>query len=85
VPAQPVAPITTWSPDNVIVTWTAPDNGGSPVTGYMITIRLSDSVTYSEDLTDCDMTASTSTTCTIPVIALRASPFSLAWGSSVYA
>jgi hypothetical protein len=39
VPAQPVAPITTWSPDNVIITWSAPDNGGSPITGYVITIR----------------------------------------------
>ncbi len=36
VPAQPVAPITTWSPDNVIVAWTAPDNGGSPITGYLV-------------------------------------------------
>jgi hypothetical protein len=30
------------------------------------------------------MSASTLTICTIPVTALRASPFSLAWGSSVY-
>ena len=42
-------------------------------------------ITYSADLTDCDMSVSTATTCTIPVTALRESPFSLAWGSSVYA
>ncbi len=41
--------------------------------------------TYSADLTNCDMSTSIATTCTIPVTALRASPFSLAWGSSVYA
>ncbi len=37
------------------------------------------------DLSDCDMSASTSTTCTIPVTTLRASPFSLEWGNGVYA
>jgi hypothetical protein len=42
-------------------------------------------ITYTVDLTDCDMSTSTATTCTIPVTALRASPFSLAWGTSVYA
>ena len=31
------------------------------------------------------MTTSLTTTCTIPVASLRASPFSLEWGSSVYA
>jgi len=36
-------------------------------------------------LSNCDRTSSTSTTCTIPVSVLRASPFSLAWGTSVYA
>jgi hypothetical protein len=41
--------------------------------------------TYTADLIDCDRSTSTATTCTIPVTALRASPFSLAWGTSVYA
>ncbi len=41
--------------------------------------------TYSADLTNCDMSTSTATTCTIPVTALRVSPFSLGWGTSVYA
>jgi hypothetical protein len=31
------------------------------------------------------MTSSTATTCTVPVTTLTSSPFSLAWGSSVYA
>jgi hypothetical protein len=42
-------------------------------------------VTYTADLIDCDMSTSTATTCTIPVTTLRASPFSLSWGTSVYA
>jgi hypothetical protein len=39
VPAQPSAPVTTWSPDDVIITWTSPDNGGSSITGYTLSIR----------------------------------------------
>jgi hypothetical protein len=39
VPTQPTAPVTTWFPDDVVMTWTAPDNGGSPITGYSVTIR----------------------------------------------
>lgn len=87
MPAQPEAPVTTWIPieNSVIITWTAPDNGGSPITGYTVKVIQSDSVTYSTELNNCDRSSSTSTTCTIPVQILRESPFSLPWGSSVYA
>ena len=85
VPAQPTVPTTVWSPDNVIVSWTAPDNGGSPIIGYTVTIRMSDLTTYSVEPTYCDRMASLITSCTIPVSTLRASPFLLPWGSSVYA
>jgi len=85
VPATPSAPTTTWNPDNVIITWSAPDNGGSPIIGYIVTIGQSDLLTYSTDTAHCDMSSSVLTTCTIPVAVLRANPFSLAWGSSVYA
>jgi hypothetical protein len=69
----------------VIVSWNAPGNGGSPITGYTVSLRWSDSSTYSTVLSHCDMSASITTTCTIPVSVLRASPFSLNWGTSVYA
>jgi hypothetical protein len=85
VPAQPVAPTTTWNPDSVVVNWVSPDNGGSAITGYTISIRQSDSSTFSVDSTNCDMSSSVLTTCTIPVATLRASPYSLEWGTSVYA
>jgi hypothetical protein len=85
VPAQPIAPLTTWSPDDVIVTWTAPDNGGSPITGYTVSIKESDLATYTVDLVNCDMSSDTSVTCTIPVTTLRTTPYSLEWGTSVYA
>jgi hypothetical protein len=39
VPAQPTPPVTTWNPDDVIITWTSPDNGGSSIIGYIVTMR----------------------------------------------
>ena len=40
----------------VTIEWVAPDNKGSVITNYTITIRQSDNVTYTETLTDCDGT-----------------------------
>ena len=84
VPAQPIAPTTNWLPDNVVISWTAPDNGGSPITGYTVMIRQSDANTFAVS-TFCDISTSTETTCTVPVIALKAPPFSLDWGTDVHA
>lgn len=88
IPAVPVAPVTTWSPDDVIITWVAPDNGGSAITSYTITIRESDLTTFTEDSVNCDGTNSgivSALTCTIPVSVLKAAPYSLPWGADVYA
>jgi hypothetical protein len=41
--------------------------------------------TYSVDSINCDISTSTQTTCTEPVTALLAPPYSLEWGTSVYA
>ena len=54
IPDTPIAPTTIWDPDNVIITWVAPDNGGSMILNYTIYIRQSDLVTYSTELTHCD-------------------------------
>jgi hypothetical protein len=48
-------------------------------------ILQSDGSTYSEDITNCNMATNTALSCTIPVQALRASPYLLPWGSSVFA
>jgi hypothetical protein len=87
VPAKPDPPTTTWDQpnDSVVITWSAPDDGGSPITGYRVAIGQSDLTTYTLDLTNCDMSSSVLTTCTIPVATLRTTPYSLPWGSSVYA
>ena len=50
-----------------------------------MTFRQGDNSTFSSYLAQCDMSASTTTSCTISVIALRSSPYSLQWGASVYA
>jgi hypothetical protein len=63
----------------------APDNAGSPITGYTVLIRESDDFSFSTDLTNCDASSSLAVQCTIPVTSLIVSPFSLAWGSSVHA
>lgn len=41
IPAQPDPPLTTWykETDEVTVTWVAPDNGGSAITGYKLSFR----------------------------------------------
>ena len=67
------------------MTWVEPDSGGSPITGYRIRFVLNDGVTYSTEPTNCDQSSSTATSCTVPVTALKAAPFSLDWGTSVYA
>ena len=69
----------------MIVTWAAPDDAGSPITGFILTFRKSDESTFSPELVNCDMTSSTDVTCTLPVSVLKAEPFSLPWGASVFA
>lgn len=56
IPAVPTAPVTTWykETDEVVVSWVAPDNGGSPITSYTIFIRQSDLTTYTEGIVTCD-------------------------------
>lgn len=48
VPAQPDAPTTNFeSIDNsIVIDWIAPDDGGSPITSYVIVIRQSDGATF---------------------------------------
>jgi hypothetical protein len=68
-----------------VITWEAPDNGGSTITGYTVSIRHSDLSTFSVDATNCDMSSSTQTTCSVPCSSLKSAPYSLEWGASVFA
>ena len=85
---MPSAPTTIWSPDDVIVSWVAPDDGGSPITSYTIYIREDDQSTYSLQLSHCDgsdQVIRDAAQCTIPVSVLKAAPFDLPCGEHVFA
>lgn len=84
----PAAPITSVSGSNVVISWVAPYNGATPITSYTITIRQSDTLTYSTQLTNCngaDPAIVAATTCSIPITVLRSDPFNIEWGSSIHA
>jgi hypothetical protein len=73
---------------NVVIDWVAPYDGGTPITSYTIEIRTTDQQVFDVDSFDCDGSDSairTYTQCTVPVATLREAPFSLAWGTGVYA
>lgn len=58
------------------------------ILSYEIQIRKSDGVSYSTELTSCDGSDSTiiaSLSCVVPDTTLVSAPFSLPWGSEVYA
>jgi len=87
VPAQPAPPVTSFENDNIIVSWTAPDNGGSEILAYSVVLRKAD-MSFSAELTNCDGADASKVAamqCTVPALVLHESPFSLAWGDPVYA
>jgi hypothetical protein len=66
----------------VTLTWTAPYNGGSPITAYTIDFQLGGgAVTFSTEPNYCDGSALatlTSRKCVVPMATLRAAPLNLA-------
>jgi hypothetical protein len=40
--------------EDIIVSWIAPDNGGSPITSYTIELRHYDEASFSTELVYCD-------------------------------
>lgn len=62
------APTTHIDLDKVVVDWFAPNDHGSPITGYNVYILQNDKVTYSEETIDCVGTSSalmSNTSCSI--------------------
>jgi hypothetical protein len=46
-PDTPTQPVTsTIQNTDVVITWTAPYDGGSPITAYVVKIRTNDNLTY---------------------------------------
>lgn len=71
------------------MSWQAPYDGATPITSYQVLIQKSDGTTYEAETSNCDGTTDpqivTDSSCEIPISALRAAPFFLDWGASVYA
>jgi hypothetical protein len=87
-PAQPLAPVTSISESYVAISWEWPNNRGSPITAYKVVIRESDDFTFTEDLIDCDGTNADivlNRQCLVPISSLRTAPYSLSWGSEIFA
>jgi hypothetical protein len=79
-PSVPAAPKTAISgTKNVLITWVAPAQGSTPITGYSVAIRQSDGVTYTA-YSGCTGTA---ISCEVAITVLKAPPYNLLAGSSV--
>lgn len=88
IPDKPVVSRTVVTGSTVTIEWAAPNNRGSVITSYTITIRQSDNVTFTETLTDCDgrnTAIVSSTSCQVPIAKLRTAPYNLPWGASIFA
>lgn len=70
------------------ISWTAPYAGGSAITSYTVKIRETDEVTYTEYGPTCDGADSAviaNRECSVLISILLAAPYSLPWGSGIYA
>ena len=84
---MPSAPTTSFSAGTVTISWTPPDNGGSPIILYSVTIQKSDG-TYLATATYCDGSSQAivnAAKCEVPAVAINGSPYLKSWGSSIYA
>lgn len=80
-------PSTVVSGDQIIVSWSAPNSNGSPITGYIVTFR--DTLgNYNLLLDVCDGAKPeivASLRCTVPLDKMYSSPFNLVLGDHIYA
>ena len=70
---------------NISISWSAPYDGGSPITSYVIQIQRSDNVSYAENsyCLGTNLEILTTTQCTVTIDSIKAAPFTLPWGSHV--
>ena len=86
-PTQPTAPTTTISGNSVLIDWVQPNQNGSPITSYFVFIQQND-LSFGVDLANCDGSTATivaNAGCSVLISTLTAAPFSLPWGSSIFA
>jgi hypothetical protein len=88
VPRKPTAPATSVVGSDILTQWTIPEDGGSSITGYTIRFRQSDTVTFTEEVVQCNGLESgivETRQCTVSISTFVASPYSIDWGQSIYA
>jgi hypothetical protein len=71
--------------DKIQVSWTAPHNGHTPITSFLVEIRQQDGLTFSTtSLCDgADATTMSNKYCQVDIGTLRSDPFLLDWGEVV--
>ena len=85
-PSVPAAPVTAVSGTDVKITWKAPSNGGSAITGYTVAIQQNDGATFTEAICNvASISCTSSCTCSVTIIYLQDIPYSLTAGASVSA
>jgi hypothetical protein len=86
VPDPPVAPLTVTVASDVTISWQLPNENGSPITAYKVYLRAHDGV-YIQETVHCSSTTEmvAARSCTMPLLVLISSPYSLALGDSIYA
>jgi len=85
VPDQMAAAVTSVQSVYAKLTWTVPASNGAAITAYRIQIRRSDGV-MAEEATYCpgaDATLMANAYCLVPMVALRAAPYSLTQGDLI--
>jgi hypothetical protein len=78
-PSSPTGIISSNSGSNVVTSWTAPSNNGSPITAYQIYFKTSIN-TYVEELSLCDGSDDdivSSNSCSVSLAVFEAAPYSL--------
>lgn len=88
IPDSPSTVVTVIDVDSVVISWTPEYDGGSAITSYTVMIQESDSESYSEELVNCDgkdAAIVAVASCTVTIDSLKAEPYGLDWGSSIYA
>ena len=83
-PSNPAAPTTSiYNPGiSIMISWGAPADGGSAITGYNVLICQSDASTFTI-YSSCPNALSL--VCIVPFSTLKAAPYNLANGASIYA
>lgn len=88
-PDTPTAPTTEiYEQYSIKISWVEPFTGGSPITSYLIKIRMVDGISYQEETANCDGSDPTILSqrfCLVPVATVKNLPYELEWNTGVYA